>query len=163
MDDIVSLLHVKVLPPNSSRWSTKAGRASRPLRAALEVATGAFGGHLKMTAPSIPFILGHFSTLAFSGAVIGIQWNASACMIQTEREGPASPNHDQEKSSSRWIMFNIQCMFTNWYFLSFHLRFAKQYFYHCTMELSRALRISKITKNYRPRFCSIMIKIIGKC
>ena len=70
MDDIVSLLHVKVLPPNSSRWSTKAGRASRPLRAALEVATEASGDHLKMTAPSIPFILGHFSTLDFQGLLL---------------------------------------------------------------------------------------------
>ena len=63
-------MYVKVLPPNSSRWSTKAGPAPRPLRAALEVATGATSDHLKMTAPSIPFILGHFSTLDFQGLLL---------------------------------------------------------------------------------------------
>ena len=63
-------IYVKILPPNSSRWSTKAGRASQPLRAALEVATGASSDHLKMTAPSIPFISGHFSTLAFQGLLL---------------------------------------------------------------------------------------------
>ena len=63
-------IYVKILPPNYSRWLTKAGLASRPLRAALEVATEACGDHLKMTAPSISFVS---RVLAFSVAVIGIQ------------------------------------------------------------------------------------------
>ena len=66
-------MYVKVFPPNSSSWSTKAGRVSRPLRAALEVATEPSGDQLKMTAPSIPFMSRYFSILSFSGAVIGIQ------------------------------------------------------------------------------------------